>query len=83
MSGKRGNVGGVQVTLFFIATFYTEESHLHCSQFCLEVKRKVLEVWRLSDLGSVNTFTLDTQAGGSGSIYAIKAQGRRKLSAHL
>lgn len=63
--------------------FYTEESHLHCSQFCLEVKSKVLEVWRLGDLGSVNTFTLETEAGGSGSIYAIKSWGRRKLSVHL
>lgn len=46
----------------FIAMFYTEESHLHCSQFCLEVKSKVSKVWRLRDLGSVNTFTLETQA---------------------
>lgn len=46
-------------------------------------KKQSVEVWRLRDLGSVNTFTLETQAGGSGSIYAIKSWGRRKLSADL
>ena len=57
MSGKRGNVGGVQATIVFIAMFHTEVSHPHCSQFCLEVKSKVLEVWRPGDPGSFNTST--------------------------
>lgn len=58
---------GVSRQQLFSLPCFTELSHRHCDQFCLEVNDKVLENGQLRDPGSVHT-SIWKHSGGSDAI---------------